>query len=233
MSSLSNAKKMYIATQKIINFKKRKMAGILDLLNSEMGSTLINGVSKQFNLEEGTSQKAISTAMPLILGAMKNNASSPEGAQGLLGALMGKHDGSILDKLGDVMGGNAVDDDVLQDGEGILGHVFQGKQENVAMAVSKSSGIDMGQAMNILKVAGPFIMGYLGKQTRQEGVQDANGIGDLLGGMLGNGHQEQQSLINKLLDADGDGSVIDDVAGMLMGSNKSGGLGSLLGGFFK
>jgi hypothetical protein len=217
----------------IINFKKRKMAGILDLLNSEMGSTLIQGVSKQFGLEQGTSQKAIGAAMPLILGAMKNNASTPEGAQGLLGALMGKHDGSLLDKLGDVLGGDSVNEDVLQDGEGILGHVFQGKQETVAMAVSKSSGIDMSSAMNILKVAGPFVMGYLGKQTRQSGVQDANGIGDLLGGMLGSGHQEQQSLINRLLDADGDGSIIDDVAGMLMGGNKSGGLGSILGGLFK
>jgi hypothetical protein len=209
------------------------MAGILDLLNSEMGSTLIQGVSKQFGLEQGTSQKAIGAAMPLILGAMKNNASTPEGAQGLLGALMGKHDGSLLDKLGDVLGGDSVNEDVLQDGEGILGHVFQGKQETVAMAVSKSSGIDMSSAMNILKVAGPFVMGYLGKQTRQAGVQDANGIGDLLGGMLGSGHQEQQSLINRLLDADGDGSIIDDVAGMLMGGNKSGGLGSILGGLFK
>ena len=209
------------------------MAGILDLLNSNMGQTLIQGVSKQFNLEEGTSQKAISTAMPLILGAMKNNVSTPDGANGLLGALMGKHDGSILDKIGDILGGNSVNEDVLQDGEGILGHVFQGKQENVAKAVSKSSGIDMGQAMNILKVAGPFIMGYLGKKTRQDGVNDANGIGDLLGGLLGDGHKEQQSLINRLLDADGDGSIIDDVAGMLMGDGKGSGLGSLLGGFFK
>ena len=36
------------------------------------------------------------------------------------------------------------------------------------------------------------------------------------------------------IDADGDGSVIDDVAGMLLGGNKkqSGGLGGLLGGLF-
>ncbi len=209
------------------------MAGILDLLNGEMGNTLIQGVSKQFGLEQGTSQKAISAAMPLILGAMKNNASSPEGASGLLGALTGKHDGSILDKLGSVLGGDSVDEDVLQDGSGILKHVFGGKQDNVAMAVSKSSGIDMGTAMNILKVAGPFLMGALGKKTREVGIADQGGLSDLLGGMLGNGQQEQQSLVNRLLDADGDGSIIDDVAGMLLSGGKKGGIGSLLGGFFK
>ena len=208
------------------------MAGILDLLNGPMGQTLIQGASKQFGLGEGSTQKAMSAAMPLILGAMKNNASTPEGASGLLGAITNKHDGSILDNLGSILGGDKVDDDVLKDGEGILGHVFGGKQENVAAAVSKTSGIDMGAAMNILKVAGPFLMGAIGKQARTQGVQDQNGIGDLLGGLLGGGHQEQQSLVNRLLDADGDGSIIDDVAGMLLSGGKKGGLGSLLGGLF-
>ena len=208
------------------------MAGILDLLNGPMGQTLIQGASKQFGLGEGSTQKAMSAAMPLILGAMKNNASTPDGASGLLGALMGKHDGGILDNLGSILGGDSVDDDVLQDGEGILGHVFGGKQEHVAAAVSKSSGIDLGSAMNILKVAGPFLMGAIGKQARTQNVSDQNGIGDLLGGLLGGGQQEQQSLVNRLLDADGDGSIIDDVAGMLLSGGKKGGLGSLLGGLF-
>ena len=209
------------------------MAGILDLLNGPMGKILISGASKQFGLGEDSTQKAMSAAMPLILGAMKNNASTPEGASGLLGALMGdKHDGGILDKLGSVLGGSSVDDDVMQDGAGILGHVFGGKEEHVAQAVSKSSGIDLGAAMNILKVAGPFLMGAIGKQARTQNISDQNGIGDLLGGLLGSGQKEQQSLINRLLDADGDGSIIDDVAGMLMSGGKKGGIGSLLGGLF-
>jgi hypothetical protein len=146
---------------------------ILDLLNGPMGQTLIQGASKQLGLGQDSAQKALGTAMPLILGAMKNNASTPEGASGLLGALMGgKHDGGIMDQLGDILGGDSVNEDVLKDGEGILGHVFGGKQENVAAAVSKSSGIDMGTAMDIMKVAGPLLMGVLGKQAREKGVQD-------------------------------------------------------------
>ncbi len=217
------------------NLKKtKKMAGILDLLTGPMGQMLINGASKQLGLGQDKTQSAMSAALPLILGAMKNNAASPQGASGLLGALKSKHDGSILDNLGSILGGDKIDDEVLQDGEGILGHVFGGRQENVAQAVSKSSGIDLGAAMNILKVAGPFLMGALGKQAREKQVSDQNGLGDLLGGMLGGGQKEQQSLVNRLLDADGDGSIIDDVAGMLLGggNSKSGGLGSLLGGLF-
>lgn len=210
------------------------MSGILDLLNSPMGKTLINGAAGQLGLDNNKTGGAIQTALPLILGAMKNNAATPEGASGLLGALSNeKHSGGILDNLSSILGGGSIDDDVLQDGAGILGHVFQGKEQHVAAAISKSKGIDMNQAMNILKVAAPFVMGYLGKQVRSQGVADQNGIGNLIGGMLGGQSQQSQSMINRLLDADGDGSVIDDVAGMLMsaaGGQKSGGiLGTLMG----
>ena len=94
--------------------------------------------------------------------------------------------------------------------------------------------MDLSSAMNILKVAGPLVMGVLGKETRQKKVTDQGGLGDLLGVMLGGGGQQEQSLVNRLLDADGDGSIIDDVAGMLLsgGGKKSSGLGGLLGGLF-
>ncbi|RPD98624.1 DUF937 domain-containing protein [Aureibaculum marinum] len=211
------------------------MANLLDLLNSDLGKTLINGTSQQLGQDKAKTASALSAALPLILGAMKNNAKTPEGASGLLNALNNdKHNGGILDSLGSILGGGGIDEDVLNDGAGILGHVFGGKEENVAGAVSKSSGIDMGSAMQILKVAAPFVMGALGKETRQQGVSSTNGLGDLLGGMLGNDSPEQQSMITRLLDADGDGSVIDDVAGMLLGGEKkSGGIGGLLGGLFK
>ena len=211
------------------------MAGILDLLQGPMGKMLISGAGKQLGMGEEKAGGALSAALPLILGAMKNNASTENGAAGLLKALgNNKHSGGgLLDNLGSVLGGGGIDEDVMQDGAGILGHVFGGKEENVAQAVSKSSGIDMGQAMNILKVAGPFLMSFLGKQSKEQGVSDQNGIGNLLGGMLGGGEKESQSMINRLLDADGDGSIIDDVAGMLLGGGgKKSGLGGLLGGLF-
>jgi len=207
------------------------MSGLLDLLNSDLGKTLVSGASQQLGQNKATTSSALSAALPLILGAMKNNASTQQGADGLLGALSKKHDGSILDNLGGLLGNQ----DVMTDGAGILGHVFGGREHNVAQAVSRKSGMDMGSAMNLLKMAAPVIMGYLGKQSRQNNVSDANGIGDLLGGILGGSGsaQKEQSLVTQILDADGDGSVIDDIIGMAAGgSKKKGGLGGLLGGLF-
>lgn len=204
------------------------MSGILDLLNSNLGKNLVNSASKQLGQNKVQTASALTSALPLILGAMKNNASTRQGANSLLSALSRKHDGSILNNIGDLVG----DTDVLSDGAGILGHVFAGKEQNIAQAVSKKSGMDLSSTMNLLKMATPFIMGYLGKQTRTQQVNNSNGIENLLGGLLGNGAQKEQSLVTQLLDADGDGSVIDDLIGMTSGTKKKGGLGSLLGGLF-
>lgn len=204
------------------------MSGLLDLLNSDLGKTLVNNASSQLGQNKEKTTLALSTALPLILGAMKNNVSTPQGAEGLLGALTGKHDGSLLDNLSGMLGNS----DVLNDGAGILGHVFGGKQQNVANAVSKKSGMDVSSVMNLLQMAAPFVMAYLGKEKRSKNVNDGNGIGDLLGGLLGGGAQQEQSLITKILDADGDGSVIDDLIGMATSGKKKGGLGGFIGGLF-
>ena len=208
------------------------MAGLLDLLNSPMGQQLISGVAGQTNQPEDKTANVLSMAMPLILGAMKKNVSTPEGAQGLMSALSSNHSGGILDNIGGLFGGG-VDDSVISDGAGILGHVFGNKQPQVENALSQKSGLDAGTVAQILKIAAPIVMGYLGKQTAQSNVSDGSGMNALLGSMLGGQPQENQNLITTLLDADGDGSILDDVAGMVMGSNKkSGGLGGLLGGLF-
>ncbi|GAB5399325.1 MAG: DUF937 domain-containing protein [Aureisphaera sp.] len=212
------------------------MSGILDLLNSDMGRQIISGVSNETNQPTDKTASVLQMGLPILMGAMKRNASTPQGADGLMGALNGKHDGSILDNLGGLFGGG-VDQNVKDDGMGILGHVLGGSQNNVANALSNKSGMDSGSVMKILQVAAPILLGYLGKQKRQQNVSSQSGIGDLLGGLMGGGNEQpkQQSLIESILDGDNDGSVIDDVAGMLLGgggNKKSGGLGGLLGGLF-
>lgn len=211
------------------------MSGILDLLNSPMGKQLISGVAQQTGQPADKTSGVLSMALPVLMGAMKRNASTPEGATGLLNALNNKHDGSVLDNLSGLFGGG-VDQSVMDDGAGILGHVLGGSQPRVENALSQKSGMDAGTIGTILKVAAPLLMGMLGKQTRQNNVSDSNGLGDLLGGMLGGGNNagKQQSLIESFLDSDGDGSILDDVAGMVLGGGQKnkGGLGGLLGGLF-
>ncbi|MEP1488591.1 MAG: DUF937 domain-containing protein [Algibacter sp.] len=209
------------------------MAGILDLLNSDLGKTIISGVAGQTGQDESKTSGLLTMALPVLMQAMKRNASTPQGAEGLMGALSSKHDGSILDNLGGLFSGG-VDSNVMDEGGKILGHVLGGKQQNVENALSQKSGIDAGSVAQILKVAAPILMGVLGKQSKQQNVSNSSGIEGLLGGLLGgNQPQNEQNFLESILDADGDGSVIDDVAGMVLGGDKKkGGLGGLLGGLF-
>ncbi|MBW4969061.1 DUF937 domain-containing protein [Croceibacter atlanticus] len=208
------------------------MASILDLLNTDIGKQLISSASEKTNTSPDRTASVLSSAMPLILGAMKRNAATPDGAASLNNALENnKHDGSLLDNLGGLLSGGGLDD-LMSDGGGILGHVLGGKQERVEQTISKTSGVDAGSVGQIIKMAAPIIMGILGSQKRKDNVSQ-NGLGDLLGSVLGSQSTNDQSLIETLLDADGDGSVIDDVAGMVLGGNKKkGGLGGMLGGLF-
>ncbi|GAA3511498.1 DUF937 domain-containing protein [Aquimarina addita] len=209
------------------------MSGILDLLNSPMGQQIVSGVSGQTGQSTDKTGSVLSMALPVLMGAMQKNASTPEGASGLLSAISGKHSGGgILDNLGGLFGGG-VEESVTNDGAGILSHILGTKQTGVESAISQKSGVDSGSVSQILKVAAPILMGVLGKQASQNNVTDTNGLTSMLGGMLGGGTgSKQQSLIESFLDADGDGSVLDDVAGMVLGGNKSGGVGGLLGGLF-
>ncbi|MDC7993642.1 DUF937 domain-containing protein [Altibacter sp. HG106] len=211
------------------------MAGILDLLTGDTGQRIVQGVSRETNQPEDKTASVVTMALPLLMGAMKRNAQTPQGAAGLMGALNNKHDGSILDNLGGLFDGG-VNDDIKVDGLGILGHVLGGSQDNVVGAISKKSGLDSNSVMNILQVMAPIVLGYLGKQKRQQNVSSDSGIESLLGGMLGGGKKQQrkqQSLIESLLDGDNDGSVVDDIAGMVLsGNKKKGGLGGMLGGLF-
>ncbi len=223
---------MYLFPELLILFCK-KMKGILDLLNSDMGKSIINGVSGTTGAEQSKTSSVLTMALPVLMKAMERNASTPEGAQGLMGALSSKHDGSILDNLSGLFDGG-VDSAVKTDGSKILNHVLGSKQQGVQQVIGQKAGLDASTVANIMEVAAPILMGVLGKEARQNNLSSQNDISNLLGGMLGgNSAGQEQSFLEQVLDADGDGSVVDDVAGMLLGgSKKGGGIGGMLGGLF-
>ena len=216
------------------------MASILDLLQSDIGQTLIQGASQKTGQSPDKTANVLSQAMPLILGAMQRNAATPEGAESLNNALNDpRHSGGgVMDMLGGIFGDGAGSPDQLEsDGAGILGHILGAKQPQVETALSQSSGMDMQSVSQIIKIAAPILMGVLGKQKQAQpaAATESNGIGDLIGSVLGQSGTGDQSFIEQILDADGDGSIIDDVAGMVLGGDKkqSGGIGGILGGLFK
>jgi hypothetical protein len=85
-----------------------------------------------------------------------------------------------------------------------------------AHALGKSMNIDASKIIKMIPALAPLILGALSKKR------------DTAGGIGG---------IGSLLDANGDGSIIDDVTGFILGGSGQtkgkGILGSLLGGLFR
>ena len=198
-----------------------------------MGKQLISGVATETGQPENKTADVLGMALPLLMGAMKKNVQSPQGADGLINALSSKHNGSILDDLAGLFGGG-VDPRIKEDGAGILGHVLGSKQPVVENELSNRSGINPAAIADMLKIAAPIIMGMLGRQRAQNNISNGSDLNTMLGSLLGGQPRQNQDLITSLIDSDGDGSVLDDVSDIVLGggSGKQGGLGDLLGGLF-
>jgi hypothetical protein len=215
------------------------MAGLMDLLNSDLGKQIISSVSGQVGTDEGQTSSVLASVLPSLVGGMMNNASTPEGQGGLLGALLGgKHDGGILDNLSGMLGGGGVQ----EEGGKILGHVLGGNQAAVQSQVSQNTGVGSDQVAMIMKIAAPILMGYLAKKAMGGGLtndaaQSGGGLTDILGGLLGGGQQAAPAqasgggnILTSMLDQDGDGQL--GIGDAIAAATKPGGLGGLLGGLF-
>lgn len=206
------------------------MQGLLEMLNSDLGKTVIQGISGSTHQNQSKTKDLLSLAMPVLTQAMQNNASTSKGAESLVQALESKHDGSVLNNLDQFFKGG-VDKTDLQDGQKIIGHILGDKEPNVINTLSKQVGLDSSSASHIIQSAAPILMGILGKQKSQSNLQNPSQITDLLGGLIQGSSQNKSktnSLLQSILDSDNDGSIVDDVADMLLGNNQKKGLLSKL-----
>lgn len=199
------------------------MNDILNQLMSQVGPQGIQAIAKQIGASESETTNALGGMIPTLLGAMANNTQSKSGAEGLLGALDADHDGSILD---DVVG--FVGNFNSGSGDGILKHVLGGQQPVVENGLSAKTGMSSSQISSLLKIAAPLVLGYLGKQKRQEPQAgfDIGNIASILGGMTQQADKSTGLDIGDIL------QVVGGLTGDQNSGSKGGGIGGLLGNLF-
>src|SRR5690625_7506101 len=94
----------------------------------------------------------------------QKNASTPEGAQSLQGALQ-EHDGNILSNISTFLGAGGD----TTDGNNILGHILGNNRNTVEKQLSDPTGGSMPDVSKILAMLALIIMGFLGSQCRHQG----------------------------------------------------------------
>ncbi len=189
---------------------------LIDLLQSQLSGNVLDQLSNQIGGQKEETEVATSGIISMLTAALAKNAASPGGASALANALDSDHDGSILDNIGDLLGGNLTNNRAAN-GAGILKHILGGNQGNAIEAISKMSGLSGDKTGNLMTMLAPIVLGMLGKQKKQNNM-DQSGLSDMLSRSVKstNNQRKELGLLGKLLDRDGDGSVMDDIADMGM-----------------
>ena len=193
------------------------MSNIVDMFSGLLGTNIDQIQNSLGNNDKKGIMTAASVALPAMLEALNKNTNTKEGAQSLANALDKDHDGS---KLNDIT--SMISNYKGENGSAILNHMFGDKKENIINSVSKSSGLDMNSTSNLMSMLAPFVLEFLGKNKKEQNL-DADGISNLTSmasNFLGGSNGDLMGMLTNFLDADKDGSIMDDAM-------------DLIGGFFK
>ncbi|MFO8147711.1 MAG: DUF937 domain-containing protein [Bacteroidota bacterium] len=207
------------------------MASILDLLNTYKGSEFISKAMDKTGESKDTITTTLGLVLPILLGAMKKNIQDEKGARDLNSALDDpKHGEEFLEDI------NHKNPSALtSEGGKILQHVLGSNQENINKTLATTLGIKESSISDIIKMAAPLLMSVLASQKKEEKIE-TSGLDNLIESVMGSSGKFDSSLISTFLDKNKDGSVIDDINGMIFGGNnkskkgKGGILGGMLGG---
>jgi hypothetical protein len=185
--------------------------GLIDELMGSVGGEVAKQMSSSLGIDKNIAAQLIPQVAPLILGGLKRQ-SEQRGGQPRVDHILNKYGkADVLDDIGGLLTNRAKDSNPDPRLGGLLGE--SGVQASDTIA--KQFNLSKSAAMKIIPMLAPIILGFLTKK------RDTDGAGS--------------SGIEALLDQDGDGSVLDDVAGFLLkglggGGSQQQSSGGLLGG---
>lgn len=156
------------------------MSGLVDAVMAQIGDNEIDAIAQRFGMSTGQAQAAIEQTLPLMVGAMAKNASTPQGAQALHTALGDHADTDLGGLLGGLLGGGN-----SGGGLGSLGSLAEavlGGMGGNPPPTSRGGGLDSG-----LGGIGGAILGHIFGNRRgqaEQGLGQTTGLGGANAGQL-------------------------------------------------
>ncbi len=164
------------------------MLPLFDMLANAQNGNAMNEMARQFGLSQQQAQEAMAALMPAFSQGLKRNTANPYDLGNFLNALAsGQHARYFEDAAA------AFTPQGMQEGNGILGHLFGSKELSRAVAAqaAQATGIAQQTLQQMLPVLASMIMGGLFKQaTGQSAGQSAGQLGAAGFGGQGNPLQE-------------------------------------------
>lgn len=173
----------------------------MNLLETILGANNgdnIQQLAKTFGIGESQAKSAIGEMLPALTAGLKRNTQSQGGLMGLMNALNSGNHQRYLEQPETM-----TNERTRQEGNAILGHILGSKEvsRKVAQRASDQTGVGSDIMKKMLPMVATLAMGALSKKSQNQnmlGSQPSSGTGNFL---------------TSLLDADGDGSTMDDILG--------------------
>lgn len=189
------------------------MNGLFDELLGAVGPEVSKQLSSTLGIDRNVAGQILPQIAPLILGGLKRQMQNQGGAPRVDHILNKYGDANVLDDIGSLFGTQAQ----RPNADPRLGGLLGDSGVQAANLLSQNFNLDSNTAMKVIPMLAPIVLGFLSRK------RDAGGAGS--------------TGLASLLDQDGDGDVLDDVAGFFMrglsggggGQSGAGMLGDLLG----
>lgn len=177
---------------------------LVEMLMSAGGNAAVGQLGSRFGLDENQTMAALQHLVPALGNGLQRNVSADGGLDSLLGALAGGNHSQYIDNP-DLLNS----EETTAEGNGILGHLLGSKEASreVAANASAQTGIGAEVLKQMLPLVATMVMGSLSKQGNQAGFLGGQNTAPQAEGLLG--------MLTPLLDANRDGSMADDVLGMI------------------
>ncbi|WP_312649241.1 DUF937 domain-containing protein [Proteiniclasticum sp.] len=182
-----------------------------NLLNSVLGDErILQEMSRKVDAQPEDVRKAATLGVPTLVEALDRNARADGKRDGLARALEDHQNDDVENLEGFI---NHVD---VEEGDRMVGHILGERKMNVENNIAKNTSLGIGQVSGLMSMLAPILIGMLANKKKEQNVSrdsipDLTGsLGGLLGGSGGGGIMD---IAKKMLDKDGDGSVMDDLLG--------------------
>lgn len=168
------------------------MPNFLEDLLGAVGPEVSKNLSATLGIDKNTAMQILPQVAPMILGGLKRQMEQRGGAPRVDHILNKYGSASVLDDIGGLFGAQAQN----QTADPRLGGLLGESGVSAANLLSQQFNLDKNTAMKIIPMLAPIILGFLTKR------RDTGGMGS--------------QGIAALIDQNGDGNILDDVAGFLM-----------------
>lgn len=197
------------------------------LLKTLLADSAISALARKTGIGKRALKKLLPLAIPLLLKALTNNASSQSGVQSLLGALTQHTNRKTM--------AEQITEADQADGKKILGHIFGSGASSEISALASQTGLSAGAVSSALSGIAPALLSGLSAATASAGhgkvdLSDGLDLGDVMA-MFGGASQGGSGLLGGLLGGKPQAPSLGSLLGGQSSGPAAGGLlGSLLGG---